>query len=122
MSTHDPSTPDAGTTRAVALAGLVATLVLAVVGWVWLSRAADGGVSRLARIDTVRAECETLWRGARAFTDTQAVDRVALRDTIDPLSDDALMQCGDLRDKSRDGRAMPNNREMSGEPMPRGLR
>ena len=29
MSTQDPSTPDAGTTRAVALAGLVATLVLA---------------------------------------------------------------------------------------------
>jgi hypothetical protein len=49
------------------------------------------------------------------------VDGIALADTIDPRSEDALRECGDLRDKGTPTTA-PNAREMNGEPMPRGLR
>jgi len=111
----DPST------RTKALIGLVVALLLGVAGWVGLTRATDRGIARLAAIDRARGVCEGSWRGARTRPETLRVDRIALADTIDPRSDEALMQCGDLRDKgSAAGR--PNAREMSGEPMPRGLR
>lgn len=107
--------------RAKALTGLGVTVVAAIAGWIGLSRAADRGIARLATIDAQRARCEELWRGANTAPDTQQVDRTALLDTIDPRSSDALMRCGDLRAKGP-ASTLPNAREMSGEPMPRGLR
>jgi len=107
--------------RTKALAGLVVALVLGVAGWIFLTRATERGIARLAAIDRARAQCEQSWRAARTQPETLRVDRMALTDTIDPKSDDALMQCGDLRDKGG-ATTLPNNREMSGEPMPRGLR
>jgi hypothetical protein len=110
-----------GATKVKALVGLVVALLVGVAGWVGLSRATDRGIARLAAIDRSRGTCEISWRAARSRPETLMVDRIALADTIDPRSDQALMQCGDLRDKGS-GAGMPNAREMSGEPMPQGLR
>lgn len=104
-----------------ALVGLVVALALAVAGWFWLDRAADRGIARLAAIDVARTRCEGLWQTARTRAETVMVDRTPLADTIDPMSDNALARCGDLR-APEPATALPNNREMSGEPMPRGLR
>jgi hypothetical protein len=49
------------------------------------------------------------------------VDRFALPDTIDKGSEQAIDRCGDLRGESVPN-SLPNAREMSGDPMPRGLR
>jgi hypothetical protein len=103
-----------------ALAGLVITLALAVGGWIFLRRATDAGIERLARIDTLRDGCVAQWTSARNEADSQRVDAVALRDTIDPRSATALKRCGDLRAIVE--KKLPNAREMSGEPMPKGLR
>jgi len=107
--------------RTKALVGLVVALGLGVTGWIWLDRAADRGIERLAAIDSARARCDDLWRAARTHAETVMVDRTPLADTIDPNSDDALERCGHLR-ASEPASALPNAREMSGEPMPRGLR
>ncbi len=111
---------DAGV-RTKALIGLSVAVIAAVGGWIGLSRATDRGIARLASIEAQRARCEQLWRDATTAPDTQRVDRIALSDTIDPQSNDALMRCGDLRVIGPTSSA-PNAREMSGEPMPRGLR
>jgi hypothetical protein len=103
-----------------ALAGLVLTLVLAVGGWLFLGRATDAGIARLARIDTLREGCVARWTVARNEADSQRVDAIALSDTIDPRSATALKRCGDLRATVE--KKLPNAREMSGEPMPKGLR
>lgn len=108
-------------TRIKALIGLGVALLLGVAGWIGLTRATDRGIARLAAIDRSRSTCEVSWRAARSRPETLMVDRIALADTIDPRSDEALQQCGDLRDKGS-GAGMPNAREMSGEPMPKGLR
>ncbi len=108
-------------TRTKALVGLVVALLLGVAGWIGLTRATDRGIARLAAIERSRTACEVSWRGARSRPETLMVDRIALRDTIDPRSNEALQQCGDLRDKGS-GAGVPNAREMSGEPMPQGLR
>ncbi len=107
--------------RTTALIGLGIALVLAGLTWYWLSRAADAGVARLARIDVVRASCETGWQAARNERDTALVDATSLRDTIDPGSSAELSRCGHLRPKGLPS-SLPNPREMSGQPMPKGLR
>ena len=104
--------------RTRALIGLGFAVLIGIAGWIWLSRVMQGGVDRLAAIDRVRAECERAWSGARNHEETLSVDRIALSDTIDAKSDAALRRCGDLRST----KALPNPREMNGEPMPRGLR
>jgi uncharacterized protein HemX len=108
-------------TRTKGLIALAVALLIGVAGWFGMNQATERGVARLAAIDTARAQCERSWRAARSQPETLMVDRIALTDTIDPQSDDALQQCGDLRDKGS-ATTLPNNREMSGEPMPRGLR
>jgi uncharacterized protein HemX len=110
--------PAAVRTKALIAVGIA--LLVAVGGWIGLNQAADRGIRRLAAIDKVRGQCTQAWAAARTRTDTLLVDRIALPDTIDPRSDQALARCGDLR--KLEPAAPPNNREMSGEPMPRGLR
>jgi len=102
------------------LTGLGVALVLAVGGWIFLARATDSGIARLARIDIVRAMCDARLRDAKTTADTVRVDATALPDTIDPRSASALKRCSDLR--AMTSKTLPNGREMSGEPMPRGLR
>lgn len=116
--------PDASSNsqgRTTALISLGIALVLAVFTWFALSRAADSGVARLARIDVVRAQCETGWRAARNERDTALVDATSLTDTIDPGSSAQLARCGNLRPAGLPS-TLPNPREMSGQPMPKGLR
>lgn len=115
------STSEDRGTRTKGLIALVLALLTGVAGWFGMNQATERGVARLAAIDLARAQCERSWIAARSQAETLMVDRIALADTIDPQSDDALMQCGDLRDKGS-ATTLPNNREMSGEPMPRGLR
>ncbi len=95
-------------------------LVLAIGGWIFLQRATDAGIQRLTRIDTLRAGCVAKWTLARTGADSERVDATALADTIDPRSATALKRCGDLRATVE--KKLPNAREMSGEPMPKGLR
>jgi hypothetical protein len=117
----DPSSTGDGAVRVKAIIALVIAVVMAFAGWFGLSTATQRGVDRLEAIERVRGGCDQAWRVARNHTDTLRVDELALPDTIDPMSDQAIDQCGDLRDKSASARE-PNPREMSGEPMPRGLR
>lgn len=107
--------------RTTALIGLGIALVLAVFTWFALSHAADAGVARLARIDVVRAQCESAWRAARNERDTIVVDALSLSDTIDRGSSAELARCGNLRPSGLPS-TLPNPREMSGQPMPKGLR
>ena len=104
--------------RTKALVGLGVAVLLGIAGWFWLSRATQAGVDRLAAIERARAECVRAWSAATTHEETLTVDRVALVDTIDARSDRAMRRCGDLRTTT----AQPNPREMSGQPMPRGLR
>jgi len=106
--------------RVPALIGLGITLAFAIGGYLFLTRATDEGIQRLARIDVMRANCVQLWNASRNASDSVRVDATALADTIDPRSSTALKRCGDLRAMTT--RQLPNNREMSGEPMPKGLR
>ncbi|HEY0928557.1 MAG TPA: hypothetical protein VGE27_01455 [Gemmatimonas sp.] len=104
-----------------ALFTLVMALVIGFVAWRMFSAAADVGVQRLARIDTVRAWCQGFYAQAQTRNDTMRVDRAALPDTIDPKSSSAIDRCGDLRSEDP-GTPPPNPREMNGQEMPRGLR
>jgi hypothetical protein len=107
--------------RAIAIGGLV--LALGISGWAWqfLNHAADSGLDRLSRIDAMRAWCTAQWADSRTQEDSMRVDRTALADTIDAGSEQAIDRCGDLRGESVPN-SLPNAREMSGDPMPRGLR
>lgn len=107
--------------RLIAIGGLVAALTLGVMSWQFLNRAADSGLERLSRIDAMRALCTAEWVKARTEVDSMRVDRYALPDTIDKGSEQAIDRCGDLRGESVPN-SLPNAREMSGDPMPRGLR
>lgn len=113
--------PERSSPPLAALGSLVMAVVLAVIGWRMLGRAADVGVDRLARIDAMRALCVEAYATARSASDTMRVDRYALPDTIDPMSKDRIAQCGALRGESVPNQ-LPNPREMNGEEMPRGLR
>jgi hypothetical protein len=117
--------PPSAATRRMAVATVVVALGLAVASWRWLGTASDAGIARLARIDVQRARCDSLWARSLSSADTLLADRVALADTIDPRASQPLARCGDLRGVVRGAPApgtLPNPREMSGEPMPRGLR
>lgn len=105
--------------RTRALIGLGVAVVVAVGAWLFVTRAADSGLERLARIDKVRAQCTALWANAHNAIDSARVDATPLPDTIDPRSSSALQRCGGLR--AMEPKPV-NPREMSGEPMPRGLR
>lgn len=107
--------------RAIAIAGLILTFALAIWAWQALGRATTEGVQRLARIDAMRALCTTAWATARSDVDSMRIDRQMLPDTIDKGSEQAIDRCGDLRGESVPN-SLPNAREMSGDPMPRGLR
>lgn len=114
-----PVSPDSAV-RTKALIAMAVAVIVAVASWIGISTAADRGIARLATIEAERARCDTSWSAARSYGDTMRVDRIALRDTIDPQSATALSTCGSLRNKS--AASTPNPREMSGEPMPQGLR
>lgn len=105
--------------RTRALIGLGITVVLAVGAWLFVTRATDSGLERLARIDRARASCNALWAKAVNPIDSARVDATPLPDTIDPRSSSALQRCGGLR--AMEPKPV-NPRELSGEPMPRGLR
>ena len=106
--------------RVPALIAMAVALIVGVGAWYGLDAAAQRGIERLAAIERARAVCAVSWNAAHARAETLLVDAIALRDTIDPRSDQALSRCGDLRTKAAN--ALPNPREMNGEPMPRGLR
>jgi hypothetical protein len=116
---EDPQQDPALRTKALVALGVACLAALG--GWWFLSTATQRGVARLAAIDRVRGQCDSAWRVARSHPETLLVDGMALRDTIDARSENALMQCGDLR-KASTQTQLPNTREMTGEPMPRGLR
>lgn len=120
-SDRPPDASSAKQGRTTALISLGIASVLGVFTWYGLTRAADAGVARLARIDVVRAECQTAWQAARTERDTVIVDATSLRDTIDPGSSAELSRCGHLRPQGLPT-SLPNPREMSGQPMPKGLR
>lgn len=115
-SSNDTRDPN----RTKALVAMVMTVGIAIAAWIGISTAADRGIARLATIEAERTRCQALWSTAQSFADTVRVDRSALRDTIDASSATAMTNCGSLRDRT--GAATPNPREMSGEPMPQGLR
>ena len=113
--------PDTQAFRTKALVGSALAVAIAIVGWMGLSTATQRGLDRLAAIDRARTQCEQSWKAARTPAETLMVDRIALADTIDRRSAEALDRCGDLRDRSTPV-ARPNPREMNGEPMLKGLR
>lgn len=119
MAPEEPRS--AGTSRLIAIGSLVGALALGIWAWQFLNRAADSGLERLSRIDAMRALCTAEWVKARTEVDSMRVDRFALPDTIDKGSEQAIDRCGDLRGESVPN-SLPNAREMSGDPMPRGLR
>lgn len=114
-------TRTAGVSRLIAIGSLVGALALGAWAWQFLNRAADSGLERLSRIDAMRALCTAEWVKARTDVDSMRVDRFALPDTVDQGSEQAIDRCGDLRGESVPN-SLPNAREMSGDPMPRGLR
>lgn len=79
-----------------ALIVLSVTVLLAVVAWLLLQRATDAGLHRLELLDGVRAQCDSLRARARSADESLRVVMTALKDTIDPKSNDALRSCGDL--------------------------
>lgn len=116
------ASPEDAAVRTKALVGLAVAIVISGAAWYGLSIATQRGVDRLAAIDRARGQCTGSWAVARSRAETLLVDAIALKDTIDPRSDQALSQCGDLRDKGPVQPERPNPREMNGQPMPRGLR
>lgn len=104
-----------------AILSLVGAVLLAGGAWFGLQRATDVGLERLARIERMQAVCKERYSYARNRLDTMRVDRSALPDTIDARSKDRLDRCGVFRAEGVKAE-LPNPRELSGEPMPRGLR
>jgi hypothetical protein len=104
-----------------ALVALAGAVLIAGATWYGLGRATDLGLERLARIERMQAVCRERYGFARNRLDTMRVDRSALPDTIDAKSNSRMDRCGVFRVEGVP-QALPNPREMSGEPMPRGLR
>jgi hypothetical protein len=104
-----------------ALGSLALALVVGAAAWYWFGRAADAGLRRLERLDTMRAYCQAFYVQARDKNDTIRVDRAPVPDTVDAGSKDAFDRCGDYRGPSMPNE-LPNARELNGEEMPRGLR
>jgi len=107
--------------RTTALIGLCIAAALGIVTWFALSRAADAGLARLARIDRVRAVCDSAWRGATNRGDSAKIDLISLPDTIDKGSNAELSRCGSLRPNGLPSKPQ-NPREMTGKPAPGGIR
>lgn len=80
-----------------ALVAFVISVVLAVFAWTILSNATDTALSRLDRIDAVRAYCDSLYAEARNEGDSLRIMDMPLRDTIDARSDEAMKTCGSLK-------------------------
>ena len=120
-SNRTPDEQSAAQGRTTALIGVVIAAILGIATWFALSSASDAGLARLARIDRVRAACDSAWRTARTERDTAAVDRLSLPDTIDKGSSAELSRCGNLRPKGLPSR-LPSQRDMSGDPPPGGRR
>lgn len=104
-----------------AIVSVVGAVLVAIAAWVFLRRATDVGLDRLARIERMQRVCAERYTYARNRLDTMRVDRSALPDTIDARSKDRIDRCGVFRAEGVQ-RELPNTRELSGEPMPRGLR
>ena len=85
---------DAARNRALVV--LLVTIVLGAGAWFLLGRAADSGIDRLARIDRVRAYCDSLKATVANQNDSIRVSRAPVRDTVDAQSDKAIRTCGDL--------------------------
>lgn len=111
--------------RKTALIGLLIAAALAVFTWFALNHATDVAIARLARIDRVRAVCDSAWSTAIDQADSMQVDLISLPDTIDPGSSAELSRCANLRpngmptarsDARPDGR--PNPRDITVPPPP----
>jgi hypothetical protein len=107
--------------RTTALIGVGVAAMLGIGTWFALSSATDAGLARLARIDRVRAACDSAWALAATERDTAAVDRLSLPDTIDQGSSAELSRCGNLRPAGLPSK-LPNQRDMTGERPPGGPR
>ena len=117
---REPDAAAKAQARTTALIGVAVAVILGMGTWFALSSATDAGLARLARIDRVRAACDSAWSLARTERDTAAVDRLSLPDTIDKGSSAELTRCGNLRPAGLPSR-LPNQREMTGERPPGGL-
>jgi hypothetical protein len=104
-----------------AVLSVVGAVAVAIGTWIFLRRATDVGLDRLARIERMQKVCVERYTYARNRLDTMRVDRSALPDTIDARSKDRIDRCGAFRVEGLKAE-LPNAREMSGDPMPRGLR
>jgi len=96
-SNNAPDEREEARRRTTALIALLITSLLGIATWFALNRAADAGIARLARIDRVRAVCDSGWREARDQRDSMLVDLISLPDTIDRGSSSELSRCGNLR-------------------------
>jgi hypothetical protein len=113
--------PENGRPPAAALGSVALAVVVGLGAWYWFGRAADAGVKRLERLDSMKAYCMPFYARALDRNDTIRVDRAPLPDTIDAGSKDAFDRCGDFRGPSVPNE-LPNARELNGQEMPRGLR
>ena len=121
MSPAPTGIPESGRPPAAALGSVALAVVVGLGAWYWFGRAADAGVQRLERLDTMKAYCMPFYAQALDRNDTIRVDRAPLPDTIDAGSKDAFDRCGDFRGPSVPNE-LPNARELNGQEMPRGLR
>jgi hypothetical protein len=99
--------------RTTALIALGIAAALGVVAWFGLNHAADAGVARLARIDKVRAVCDSGWSTARDQRDSMRVDLISLPDTIDAGSSAELSRCANLRPNGMPTARAVNPRDMT---------
>jgi hypothetical protein len=102
--------------RTTAMIGLLIAATLGVSAWFALNRAADAGIARLARIDKVRAVCDSGWSTARDQRDSMRVDLISLPDTIDAGSSAELSRCANLRPNGMPTARAANPRDMTGPP------
>jgi hypothetical protein len=83
--------------RRRALIVLLVTVGIGVLAWLFLGRATDAGIDRLATIDRVRGFCDSLGATATgSANDSARIAATPLPDTVDAQSDKALRTCGDL--------------------------
>jgi hypothetical protein len=101
---------------------LLVTLLIAIVAWLFVRRATESGIERLATLDRVRAHCDSLWSRATTRADSMRVQMVPLPDTVDPRSSEPIQRCGDLQQALQLNVPPSNPRDLTGEPMPPGLR
>lgn len=94
-----PEIDAASRNRAIGV--LLVTVMLGVLAWLFLGRAADAGIGRLATIDRVRTYCDSLIAGARSQNDSARIALTPLPDTVDAQSDKAIRNCGDLRSSTQ---------------------